>query len=200
MIDQFDEDAESKGKTSALSDETAKARRALIAVTALWAAITFLELTPTHISFLDIDLENARVSPDVLVAVVALYFWASFLIYGFQDGIDWYRGSAVKILGLRNQLTQRIESDAIAQAVLDRALRENLPDTAKVNIPWPGHPQESTILNLKTGLPGWKAQAAPIRRQLNIAVIDVTMRTAWEFLLPLGCGSAVIIWLVCRFK
>jgi hypothetical protein len=168
----------------------------LVAVTALWIAIAYLKLTPAHISFLDIDFGEARVRPSILVALVGLYLWLSFLVYGFRDAIVWYRTATANIAGGYSQLKQRRASNDAAQAAFDKGVAENLPPTERANVAWPEYQQESTLEDIQRGLPNWRSHEPQVLRELILTTIDSVLRSLWEFVLPFGCGVALVVWLL----
>lgn len=195
--------AEKPGRTtSALSEESRKSRRTLIAIATLWVAIVYLELTPTKISFLDIDLQEAKVSPAVLIAGVAQYFWLSFLIYGFTDWIAWYRGISSGLVGHCDGIERRERANNNALMAIARAEEEGLSSGAKVLVKWPDETQEQEIPlgQLQTGLSYWLIQSRMLRQERRIFVLDASLRTIWEFLLPFGSGLLIFVWFVLHLS
>jgi hypothetical protein len=193
--------AKTERTTSALSEETRKARRSLIAVTALWAAIVYLELVPSKISFLEIDLQEPKVSVAVLVAAVVVYLWVSFLIYGFRDWLNWYTEVVNGIWDPTNALKRRLETDKMAEVAIQKARAENQPPSHEITIKWPDstHEQQITLEQLEKGLSYWQQEGRAMRRQRLISILDSSLRTAWEFLIPVGCGLYVSVWLAHYF-
>lgn len=192
MTDLLEHPGKEPTRTSALSDETARARRALIAVTALWCAIVYLNLTPTKISFLDIDLGDAKFSPAALVGLVVLYLWASFLVYGFRDWVTWYRGFVGGTKARSQEIQNREDSDTGALKALEEAKSKGFERTQSFPAKWPLFEQATSIQDIEQGLPFWKQRTRDLRHERTIWFVDMTARTVWEFLLPFACGAPVV--------
>lgn len=73
-----------------LSDETRRARKALLGISAAGIAIVHLGLLPTRISALGIDFSATdRSVLLVILALTTIYFLIEFIIYAAADFVSW---------------------------------------------------------------------------------------------------------------